>query len=47
MSYKLKYTGKKVQDLLEQVDKGQGGTGVNVARCSNQEYTNENFPINK
>lgn len=32
MSYKLKYTGKKVQDLLEQVDKGQGGTGVNVVQ---------------
>lgn len=28
MSYKLKYTGQKVQDLLEQVDKGQGGGGT-------------------
>lgn len=28
MSYKLKYTGQQVQDLLEQVDKGQGGGGT-------------------
>lgn len=30
MSYKLKYTGQKVQDLLEQVNNGQGGGGAGV-----------------
>lgn len=28
MSYKLKYTGQKVQELLEQVNNGQGGGGA-------------------
>lgn len=30
MSYKLKYTGQKVQELLEQVNNGQGGGGAGV-----------------
>lgn len=40
MSYKLKYTGQKVEDLLEKVDKGQGGgTGVNVVQTTGTSTT--------
>ena len=39
MSYKLKYTGQQVQDLLEQVDKGQGGAAVNVVQTTGTSTT--------
>ena len=39
MSYKLKYTGQQVQDLLERVNNGQGGGGT-------EDYNDlENKPI--